>query len=272
MTSYIKSGFLAALAQPFATIILFVYQMGWGILLYKLVQGVLVPLMHRFPGADQPKEALQLFLAESQFQIMKTDLIYPYLWWLAALLLLRMLLTPLLNSGVYYSLTHSEQNAGYRFFRGIKELMLPFLLAYITRITLTAAPLIWLLPKAQSLFTHSTSFEEAALQLLPWLAGMLVYGFLLHLMFMYIQFALAGNLGVLSTVITFIRFSLPIMGIALILLCSAGLLAGITFTATYLWAGLVALIIYQLFPLFHIFLQIWAITSQFKLLSAKLNG
>ncbi|MDF2649748.1 MAG: hypothetical protein K0Q73_5553, partial [Paenibacillus sp.] len=54
MATYIKSGFRAALRQPFATIVLFLYQMGWGILLYKLVQGVLVPLMHRYPGGEQP--------------------------------------------------------------------------------------------------------------------------------------------------------------------------------------------------------------------------
>lgn len=272
MKSYLKSGFREALRQPFATIILFLYQMAWGILLYKLVQGVLVPLMHRFPSSDQPKETLHLFLAESQFQLLKTDLSHSYLWWLAILLLIRMLLTPVLNSGVYYSFTHANQNAGYRFFRGIKELTLPFFFAYVIRMALSLLPLIWLLPKAQKLFSQSTSYEEAVLHLLPWLAGMLVYGFLLHLLFMYIQFAIAANLGILSTVITFMRHSLPIIGLSLILLLSSGLLAGITFTATYIWAGLVALIIYQLFPLFNIFLQMWAISSQYQLLSAKSEG
>lgn len=272
MATYIKSGFSAALRQPFATITLFLYQMGWGILLYKLVQGVLVPLMHRYPGGEQPKQALQLFLAEGQFQLVKTDLSHSYLWWLAALLFVRMLLTPILNGGVYYSLTHSQQNAGYRFFRGIKELIFPFLIAYLIRIALSLIPLIWLLPKAQLQFSKSASFEQAALELLPWLVGLLIYGFLLHLLFMYVQFAIAANLGILSTVITFIRHSLPIIGLAMILLLSSGLLAGIIVTATYVWAGLVALIIYQLFPLFHIFMQMWAITSQYQLLSAKMNG
>ncbi len=272
VATYIKSGLRAALRQPFATIVLFLYQMGWGILLYKLVQGVLVPLMHRYPGGEQPKQALQLFLAEGQFQLVKTDLSHSYLWWLAALLVVRMLLTPILNSGVYYSLTHSQQNAGYRFFRGIKELMLPFLIAYVVRISLSLLPLIWLFPKAQKQFAHTTSYEQAALQLLPWLLGMLVYGFLLHLLFMYVQFAIAAKLGILSTVITFVRSLLPIIGLALILLLASGLLAGVTVTATYIWAGLVALIIYQLFPLFHIFIQMWAITSQYQLLSAKMDS
>lgn len=272
MTTYIKSGFRAALQQPFATIVLFLYQMGWGILLYKLVQGILIPLMHRFPGADQPKQALQLFLAESQFRLLKTDLSYHYLGWLAALLCVRMLMTPLLNGGVYYSLTHSHQNAGYRFFRGMKKLMLPFLLVYLIRMGLSLFPLIWIYPKAKYVLGHSASYEQVAQQLLPWVIGLLAYGFLLQLLFMYVQFAIAAKLGIVSTVISFFRYSLPIVGLAITLLLLTGLLAGVTVTATYLWAGLAALIIYQVYPIFHIFIQIWGISSQYQLLSTKISN
>ncbi|NEW07583.1 hypothetical protein GK047_16370 [Paenibacillus sp. SYP-B3998] len=272
MTSYVKSGFWTAMQQPFAVIVLFLYQMGWGALLYKLVQSVLVPLMHRFPGGQQPKQTLELFLAEGQFQLFKTDLSHSYLWWLAALLGARMLLTPMLNAGVYYSLTHAQQNAGYRFFKGIKELTFPFLVSYLLRVVMSLLPLIWLFPKAQSIFARTTSYEDALVQLLPWLFGMLGYGFLLHLLFMHVQFAIAARIGIVSTVITFIRHALPIVGLAILLLLASGLLAGITFTATYIWAGLLALIIYQLFPLFSMFLHMWAITSQYQLWSAKLNN
>lgn len=271
MKSYMKIGFVAALQQPFSVIALFLYQMGWGALMYKLVQSVLVPLMHRFPGSGQPKQAMHLFLAEGQFQLLKTDLSHTYLWWLAALLGARMLLTPMLNAGVYYSLTHRHQNAGYRFFKGIKELTLPFMFNYLVRMALSWLPLIWLFPKAQKIVTHATSYEDAALQLLPWLLGLLSYGFLLNLFFMYIQFAIAARNGIISTIITFLRYSLPIVGLALLILLGSGLLAGITVTATYIWAGLAALIIYQLFPLFNMFLQMWAITSQYQLWSVKMN-
>lgn len=266
-----KTGLRAALQQPFAVIALFLYQMGWGALLYKLVQSVLVPLMHRFPGGGQPKQAMQLFLAEGQFQLLKTDLSHSYLWWLAALLGARMLLTPMLNAGVYYSLTHRHQNAGYRFFKGIKELTLPFLITYFVRMVLSLLPLLWLLPKVQTIYAHTTSYEEAALQMLPWLLGLLSYGFLLNLLFMYVQFAIAARIGIISTFITFIRYSLPILGLALLILLISGLLTGITVTATYIWAGLVALLIYQLYPLFNMFLQMWAITSQYQLWTAKMN-
>ena len=258
--------------QPFATITLFLYQMGWGMLLYKFIQGILVPLMHRFPGAEQPKQALQLFLAEGQFQLLKTDLSYSYFGWLAFLLCVRILLTPLLNGGIYYSLTHMDQNAGYRFFRGIKQLTIPFLLVYLIQMTLTLLPLVWIMPKAQWILTHSTSYEQLVLHLLPWIIGLLVYGFLLQLLFMYVQFAIAAELGILSTLISFFRHSFLIIGLAVTLLLIMGLLAGVTVTATYIWAGLAALLIYQLYPLFHIFIQIWSISSQYQLLSAKMSN
>ncbi|MNR09756.1 hypothetical protein D3C85_1259720 [compost metagenome] len=89
---------------------------------------------------------------------------------------------------------------------------------------------------------------------------------------MYVQFAIAAKLGITSTVISFFRYSLPIIGLAITLLLFTGLLAGVTVTATYLWAGLVALIIYQMYPLFHIFFQIWGISSQLQLLSAKISN
>lgn len=271
MTIYLKLGLGAAWRQPFATITLFLYQMGWSMLLYKLIQGILVPLMHRFPGGEQPKQMLQLWLAESQFQLMKTDLSHSYLWWLAGLLGLRMLMTPLLNSGVYYSLTHPDQNAGYRFVRGIKELMLPFLLVYLLRIAVTLAPLIWLIPHAGRILGRSTSYEQLALDLLPWLLGMLAYGFVLQLLFMHVQFAIAAKLGILSTIISYFRYLLPILGLALMLLLFSGLLAGATVLSTYIWAGLAALILYQLVPIFQIFIQMWSIASQYQLLSAKIS-
>lgn len=272
MTLYMKSGYRAALRQPFAVIVLFLYQMGWGALLYKMVQSVLVPLMHRFPGNGQPQQTLHLFLAESQFQLLKTDLSHSYLWWLAALLATRMLLTPLLNAGIYYSLIHTDQNAGYRFFKGISEMWLSFFLCYAVRIALSLLPLVWLIPKAESILAQGASYENVAVAMLPWLAGMLAYGFLMHLLFMHLQFALAAGSGILSTLLAFVRHLLPIAGIALLLLIGSGLLTGVSAIASYIWAGLVALLIYQLFPLFNMFLQMWVLASQYQLWSAKVNS
>ncbi|MCD1259982.1 hypothetical protein B5M42_014285 [Paenibacillus athensensis] len=272
MKLYLHQGYRKALQQPFVCIILFLYQLGWGTLLYKLVQSVVVPLMHRYPQHGEPRQAVQLFLAESQFQLFKTDLSHPYLWGLALLLLIRMLLTPALNAGVYYSLAHPELHAGYRFVKGIRSLTLPFLFYYALRLALTALPLIWLGPKAIRLLAHSLTYEAALRELLPWFIGLLVYGYALHLVFMYLQFAKARRTGALSTLLIFTLNGLPIILLAVILLAAGALLAGVAATATYIWAGLLALILYQLMPLLHTFLQVWSIAAQYQLWIAKNSG
>ncbi|WJH35770.1 hypothetical protein N6H14_07520 [Paenibacillus sp. CC-CFT747] len=145
MIGYIKEGWKEAARQPFLLVLLFVYRLVWGIVLYRMVQSVVVPLMHRYAGGIS-KSQVQLFLAEGEFQLTKTDLSHSYLWMLLAVMLARMFVTPLLNAGVYYSLSHPHLNMGYRFFKGIRELGRSFFLLYLVQMLLTAAPAYFLLP------------------------------------------------------------------------------------------------------------------------------
>jgi hypothetical protein len=272
MTRYFKSGFTMTLCQPFAVILMFLYEVGWGIILYKMIQSVLLPLLHRYPGADQPGFAVQLFWAEAQFQLLKTDLIRPYLGWLAAILAIRMLATPLLNAGLYYSLAHRELNAGYRFVRGIRELALPFFLAYLLQMTLTVTPLIWLLPKIQTIWSTQSSISSFCAAMLPWLIGYLLYSYALRLCFIYIQFTQVSRTSLLSPFPILLHNGLLIMITAIMVLILSGLLTGTALTLSYIWTGFVALLIYQLYPFFKMFLQIWGIAAQFQLWSSKLNN
>jgi hypothetical protein len=266
---YIKIGCAEALKQPFAVIALFLYQLIWSLALYKFVQSIVVPLMHRYPGADQPKSAMQLFLAEGQFRLLKTDLANSYLWWILGLLIVRMVMTPFLNAAVYYSLAHTRLHAGYRFFKGIKELAVPFLAYYVIQMILTLGPLAWLLPKAKDLLAQHSTFQAAGLAILPWFAVYLIYGCLLHLCFMYLQFAKTTGKGILYTLILFVRYSLWIMGLSALLMLLSGILASIAITAAYIWAGFIALLVYQCFPIIKMFIKMWAITTQFELWTVK---
>jgi hypothetical protein len=271
MNRYFKSGFTMALHQPFAVVLMFLYQLGWGIIFYKLIQSVLLPLMHRYPGVDQPRSAVQLFFVEGQFQLLKTDLIKPYLWWLVGLIAIRMLVTPLLNAGIYYSLAHHEFNAGYRFVKGIRELALPFFLIYLFQMAFTLTPIIWLLPKAQSIwFTHG-SYSSVLYAMLPWLIGFLLYGYAVRLCFIYIQFSQVSRVPLVSSFSILLRYGWLIVVTAVILLILSALLAGTAITAAYIWAGFVALLIYQLYPFCKMFLQIWAIAAQFQLWTSQIK-
>jgi hypothetical protein len=272
MTRFFRYGFTLTLHQPFSVILLFLYQAGWGIILYKLIQSFLLPLMHRYPGTEQSGADVQLFLAEAQFQLFKTDLIHPYLWWLSALLVIRILLTPLLSAGVYYSLAHQELNAGYRFVNGIRQLALPFFITYVVQLTLTLFPLIWLLPKLQAVWSSHSSYMSALSAMLPWLMAYLLYNYILRLCFMYVQFTLVSRTPLMSFFAVFLHSSWPIVVTAGILLILSGLLLGTAITVSYIWTGFAALLIYQLYPFCKMFLHVWTIAAQFQLWTSSTSS
>ncbi len=87
------------------------------------------------------------------------------------LLGLRMLVHPLLNAGVYYSLQHRDMNAGYRFVEGIRKLSLPFFGLYFIQLALLLSPLYWLVPYTIELYGHQTSYISFGKALAPALAA-----------------------------------------------------------------------------------------------------
>lgn len=269
MWNSIKNGWKIAWNQPFAVCTLFVYNLLWGLLLYEWIRSIVSPLLHRYPGKELTRDAVQLFWIESHFQVTKTDLIYSYVWWGLALLLGRMLLSPLLNAGVYYSLEHKELNAGYRFVHGMRELALPFFLLYVSQMLFTLGPLYWLIPKGVELYRSNTTLFDAAKALLPLLGGYLVYIFLLQTLFMYLQFGKASGRPLLSSILLLLRNIVPALLIAVIIAFITLLAGALVMTSAMIWAGFAALLGYQIYRLFHMFCKMWAITAQYALWSAK---
>lgn len=270
MLSYLKKGLGSAARQPFAVTILFLYQFGWGVFLYKCIQSVLVPLLHRYPGEDQGAAFQQLFWAEAHFQLVKTDLVLPYVWWLLGLMAIRLFITPLLNAGLYYSLVHTELNAGYRFVKGIKTLILPFLGYYLLQMLLLLTPLYFLIKKAASLFNHAGSYKSFLIDLLPWAIGYLAFGYLLQLGFMYLQFGHAHRVPFLKRFGIMLRSLLPMIITAFCILIISLAVTAAEWTASYVWAGLTALIVYQALTLIRLFTGVWAVAAQHELWKEKL--
>ncbi|MVP02540.1 hypothetical protein [Paenibacillus lutrae] len=267
MLHFLRQGLMAAFKQPFAVCILYVYQFAWGILLYKFVQSVVVPLLHRYPGSDQPQSAVHLFLAEGQFRLFKTDLIQPYLWWIILLLGIRMLLSPMLSAGVFYSLEHPNMNAGYRFVKGIRQLLLPFFGFYLLQTLLTLAPLYFLAPKAVHLFREAISYQEILISLLPAVFLYILYAFLIQLFFLFLQFNQTSDTrtGFFNVIAVIMKQGLRIAGNALLIAILGGILAVATTTVSYVWAGFTALIIQQMYPFLRMFLKMWSIAAQHQL-------
>lgn len=270
MYSYIKGGWRAAWKQPFLVLILFAYRLGWGIVLYRIIQSIVVPLLHRFPDIQAAGGQTELFLAESQFQLLKTDFIDSYLWLFLGLLLTRMAITPMLNAGIYYSLSQTHLNSGYRFFKGVRELGGIFLLYYLAQMTVTLAPLYFLLPKWKDILLGG-EYTSTLLVLIPLISGYLFYGYILHLVFMYLQFGKAWSRPWRESLRIALRSIPSIVGISILFLLGSALIATIATSVLWIWASLWTLILYQAYRLIHTFVHLWVITSQQQLYSTKTN-
>ncbi|MBP1153425.1 MULTISPECIES: hypothetical protein [unclassified Paenibacillus] len=269
MWNWIKTGWTMAWQQPFAVFALFVYNLIWGIALYKLIQSVVLPLLHRYPGNDLPVTASQLFWVEGHFQIMKTDLLEPYLWWGLLLLILRMLLHPMLNAGVYYSLRHRELNAGYRFVEGVRTLALPFLGLYVIQLVLTLLPLYWLIPYTMEQYGQQASYVSLGKALAPALAAYIIYWFVLQLLFLFLQIGKTEGKSVVYTLLFVIRH-LPVIMLAALAVTGITLaVSAAVMASAFFWAGFLALIGLQAYRLAQMFFKIWAIGTQYALWTEK---
>ncbi|CAG7652970.1 hypothetical protein ACFQI7_31090 [Paenibacillus allorhizosphaerae] len=269
MWYWMKKGWAIAWQQPFAVFALFLYNLAWGVLIYKLIQSIVVPLLHRYPGKDLSHETAQLFWIEGQFQIMKTDLLMPYIWWASALIGLRMLLSPVINAGIYYSLHHLEMNAGYRFVKGIRKLALPFLGLYALQTLLSLVPLYWLVPYALRQYAEQSSYTDLGKALLPATGCFIAYIFLLQLLFLYLQVGKVDGRSSLYTVLFVMRQGHVIVLTALGVLAITFIVSAAVMVSAFVWAGLAALVLFQAYRLVHMFMKLWAIATQYALWSEK---
>lgn len=265
MWTTIKQGWRCAWRQPFAVCALFIYNLAWGVLLYKLAQSVILPLLHRYPGQELPRQAAQLFWIEGHFQLLKTDVLLPYCWWGVGLLALRMLLHPMLNAGVFYSLHHRDLNAGYRFVEGIRRLSLRYFGLYGMQMLLALAPLYWLIPHAVAQYGKQASYLGLGKALLPLLTLYAAYLFIAQLCFLFLQLGVLGERSASFTLLFFMRYFVRILMTALIVFAISATLALAAMASAFMWAGFIALLGMQAFRLVQMFCKLWAIGAQYEL-------
>ncbi len=269
MWSYAQSGWTAARRSWFLLFLIFLYQYGWGFALYKYVKSIVVPLLHRYPGGELSESAARLFWLEAEFQLTKTDLIAPYAWTILTLFLVRMLLTPLLNAGIYNVLANGEDPARKTFARGVKTYAKPFLLLYGLQSLLAFAPLLWAVPRALEAASTAYDWPSMASAVAPYALSWLAYQGALDLAFMYVGFGIVEGRGGWAGLATFARRALPIALLAA-LTFAVGLAVSLATSAlTLWWAGFLAVLIHQSYPIVRALLKLWTIASQYHLWSAN---
>lgn len=268
MLEHVKNGWKTTRHQIPLMVILFIYRFLWAFILYGFVRSVTTPLLQRYPGILSAYSS-HLFIAESQFRLAKTDLADSYLWMLALALLIRISITPLINAGLYYTISNGETPKAGNFFRGMRLLGKPFFYIYLAQALLILVPLFWLVPFGIRSIEESFGTISLLRTLAPLLAGYLLYTALVYLLFMYIQFGKASNKKLIFSLILFARYLPSILWLALILFVITGLVGLITLAASFWWAGLFAVIVHLGYYFVKTLFEIWKISSYYQLWASK---
>ena len=96
----IREGWFLVRQHMFIAALLFLYQLIWGYFFYRMVQSAVIPLLLRYPDADAGELSTLLFKMESQLNLSTHPEVHRYLWILGGMLLVRMLISPLIQAGL----------------------------------------------------------------------------------------------------------------------------------------------------------------------------
>jgi hypothetical protein len=260
----LKEGFQLASRQMFSVVSLFLVHLAWGVSFFRFIGEHIRSVMERFPPSEFSGERVNLFINESLLLLEQTDLAKPVLWWLLVYVAVRVLLTPMLHAGIYNSLHDAHGPRGTTFIYGLRHFGGSFTWLYLLRLLLTGIPLLAAIPSIMKSWQTAQSYGDLAAGVLPWVIGIAVYGALLKLLFLYIQLALITDARLLGSLLFALRKLIPICGVALAVFGIAAALALIVYTASFVWTGFLAILLYLGYPLVQIWLRIWAIAAQYR--------
>lgn len=247
--------------NPFLILVLFVYQFLWGIFLFKFVQSIVVPVMHRFPEGDMPNQ-LNVFFMETQFRLLKTNLADPYLYVLVLVLGMRMLLTPLINAGLFHNIHQTSTDGKRSFLTGIRKWSIPFSIVYLLRICAVLLPIIWIYPAISAAVTSSDPWKSSMIGIAPLIAGYVMYAGILKLIAMYVQFGIVSGRGVLPSASIVLRHIASAAALSICVLAISFTAAALGVLVSMVFAGIVAIILHQVYQLIKSLFRLWEIGAQ----------
>ncbi|WHX49228.1 hypothetical protein QNH46_00515 [Paenibacillus woosongensis] len=271
---YIRNGWSSVKRQFPSVIILFLYQLLWGVFLYRLVNTAVVQVLHRYP--DPPPHDLSriLFVIEGQNRFWQIPEVHHYLWIVIGMVLLRLLLTPLVQAGILYGLLPGEERApGLPLFRGMQKFWKPVTLFYFIELMLILIPMLWLLPKAYAslspILQGNGSHISAALIAMLYAVGWLCYSWFIRQTVLFLQFGYLFRGNAWPSLLLCWKHLLPGLGISFILAATCSIIFILFGTVSWIWTGLLALILQQAYPFFRSFFKIWKISSLYCLWQQK---
>ncbi|WP_237691017.1 hypothetical protein [Paenibacillus caui] len=265
---FIRNGWTSAKKQFPIAILLFLYELLWGVFLYKIIQSAITPVLQRYPDPGPGELSRFLFLIEGQLGLSENPSLRLYAALLAGMVFLRLVLTPLIRAGIYHGLLEERERdgAGWLFFEGIRTKWKPVSIFYAGELLLSLAPAYWILPQ---LFKRLSLLLNGDQKALMYTAGLLLawvlWAYAIKKCLEYMLLGWLSHTGMLSSLLWCIRRILRVISISVIL-GAASLIVFLLFTsASWFWTGLLGLILHQIYPFFRSFLGIWQTASQFHL-------
>lgn len=272
MKTSITLGWRSMKEQTYILILLFIYRLLWGYFLYGFVREAVVSILLRYPDSNAGGSQIGrlLFYIESQQSLTSDPAVLHWLWLLAGLTALRLLLSPFIRAGLLHEL-HQEREGqrGLFFFPGMKKYGLPILLFSLVEWVLALLPVYWFAPKMYMLLLSAFLDYRLLLSAIPYLLAWLVYVYVIRILLLYMQFGYTAGTGMFSALLIALRCFLRAITISIVLGAGTLLVLLICALSILLIPGLPALLIRQLAPLPSTLFKMWGIASQYHLWSSK---
>lgn len=266
MPAYIKEGWGLVCARLHIVVMLFLYRLLWGVFIYQVVQYAVVPILLRYPGKEQSELNQALFWIEGQLALTGERIVQTYIWVIIVMALIRMIVTPIIRAGIYYALHAQDGEHGkLAFFHGMKTTWRSSMLYYWIETCLIWLPGYWIL---QRLLPHIEGLPQNLAHLtyiLPYVAAWISYGWLIKQCILHMQLGTVSHTGAWGALLRCLRYLLPGMTISLLLGLFSCLLFLLFGGVQWLWTGLAALILQQLYHVVTSLFGLWHVSSQYAL-------
>lgn len=278
MWSCLKDGIFLLRRLPWLFTAMVIYHLAWAVGLYTAFRSLTLPLVKRMPDSGFQSLEFQVLFAEWQFRLYKTDMMGPAIAFVAGLLLLRMMFTPFINAGLYYTF-HLTGEPGHDLqrkpfspfsFRQLKTFLIglgrvgkPFWLIHLLQWALALLPL-WLamyrIGGLEAVITGAVQLRTITLLVLTYL----IYLTILRLLIMYIQFAVVTQSRHTEMVRFFVRRLIKIIGISLMLFALHAILYSSLSLISIVFAGFYGIVFYIVSYGARVFFKMWEISAQYQ--------
>lgn len=265
MTHFLRQGWRMAKGHTKIIIALFLYQAIWGFILYRMIDNIITPLLKRYPELTGSADTVALFWIENQFQIMKTDVWMPYLYTFLILLLIRMIFTPLLQAGLFYSIHHrSEVGKGTYFRKGISAKWKQVTLLYWIKNILIFIPMIWIVkPFFATLFSNKSI--TAIFSLFDWtLFVYIAWALIIQLLFYVLQLGASWEMSITTMLRQTLVHLLPFIVVSVVIALIYSFFSVSIHALSIIWVSFLSFLLFQILPLIRTLFKVWMISAQYE--------